>query len=121
MATVRPLSDRVLVKRIAAETTAASATVDADQAKRAVGDGGLSERRAYLAWNAINIAIAHPSAVAIDPQWMAALVQLDEADGPKYRLGFNNFYVLTRYNRSRLYASAVWDLAQAIGRAETAQ
>ena len=33
-------------------------TVDAGEAKSAVGDGGLSERRAYLAWNAINIAIA---------------------------------------------------------------
>ena len=97
------------------------ATAEANEAKRAVGEGGLSERREYLAWTAINIAVADPLAVEIDPHWMAALVQLDEADGPKYRLGFNNFYVLTRYNRSRLYASAVWDLAQAIARAETTQ
>ncbi|MFS8086903.1 MAG: lytic murein transglycosylase [Acidobacteriota bacterium] len=39
---------------------------------------------------------------------------MEESEGPTYRLGFNNFYVLTRYNRSRLYASAVWELAQAI-------
>jgi membrane-bound lytic murein transglycosylase B len=29
-----------------------------------------------------------------------------------WRLGFHNFWVLTRYNRSAFYASAVYDLAQ---------
>ena len=81
----------------------------------------MSERRDYLAWTAINIAVSDPAATEIDPQWQAALVLLDQNDGPTYRLGFNNFYVLTRYNRSRLYATAVWDLSQAIARGMTTQ
>lgn len=34
--------------------------------------------------------------------------------GPEYRVGFNNFYVITRYNRSTMYAMAVHDLGLAI-------
>ena len=45
----------------------------------------------------------------------AALVELSTPRRPsEYRLGFHNFYVLTRYNRSILYASAVSDLANAL-------
>ena len=35
-------------------------------------------------------------------------------DGPQYRVGFNNFFVITRYNRSTMYAMAVHDLGPAI-------
>jgi membrane-bound lytic murein transglycosylase B len=49
------------------------------------------------------------------PELPAALIDLPtpEAD-TEYRLGFNNFYVLTRYNRSSFYAAAVMDLAEAL-------
>jgi membrane-bound lytic murein transglycosylase B len=44
-----------------------------------------------------------------------ALIELESAGAPvEYRLGLRNFYVLTRYNRSALYASVVHDLAQEI-------
>jgi membrane-bound lytic murein transglycosylase B len=45
----------------------------------------------------------------------AALVALPRAEGPEYRIGFANYYAITRYNRSALYASAVNDLAAALG------
>jgi membrane-bound lytic murein transglycosylase B len=43
-----------------------------------------------------------------------ALVALEAEAGTELWLGHNNFYVITRYNRSPLYAMAVHQLAQAI-------
>ena len=42
------------------------------------------------------------------------LISAEQRDGPAYRVGFRNFYVLTRYNSSARYAMAVYDLAEAI-------
>jgi membrane-bound lytic murein transglycosylase B len=42
------------------------------------------------------------------------LISAEQKDGPAYRVGFRNFYVITRYNRSARYAMAVNDLADAI-------
>lgn len=44
----------------------------------------------------------------------ALFVRVDGEDGPELRVGFHNFGVITRYNRSVLYALAVHDLGQRI-------
>jgi membrane-bound lytic murein transglycosylase B len=49
-----------------------------------------------------------------DDHTLAALIALQGENGPIHRLGYNNFYVLTRYNRSTNYSMAVVELADAI-------
>ena len=42
------------------------------------------------------------------------LLELENRDGYEYWLALHNFYVITRYNHSALYAMAVFQLAEAI-------
>ncbi len=44
----------------------------------------------------------------------AVLISAEQHDGPAYRVGFKNFYVITRYNGSARYAMSVHDLAEAV-------
>ena len=49
------------------------------------------------------------------PDRPAALIDLVTPNAAtEYRLGYRNFYVITRYNRSSFYAAAVMDLAAAL-------
>ncbi len=43
-----------------------------------------------------------------------SLVRLELADGEEYWLGLQNFYVITRYNHSNMYAMAVYQLSREI-------
>ncbi len=89
-----------------------------DTAKLPPIDGGLSLRQPVRAFAELGL----PAAAGVDVASEAAVLLLEERDGPRYYLAYNNWYVITRYNRSRLYASAVWTLAEAIRmRSEKAQ
>lgn len=46
----------------------------------------------------------------------AGLFELETTSGREYHLGFTNFYAITRYNHSVLYAMAVTELAREIRR-----
>lgn len=52
-------------------------------------------------------------------EWPAALIDLVTPDWPtEYWVGFDNFYVITRYNRSSFYAMSVFQLAEALRQAK---
>ena len=50
----------------------------------------------------------------IDPMTPATLIRLEGPDGPETWITFENFYAISRYNRSPLYSLAVYQLSQAI-------
>jgi membrane-bound lytic murein transglycosylase B len=50
----------------------------------------------------------------VDENAEATVFQVQLESGPKLLLGLDNFYVITRYNRSINYAMAVWELATAV-------
>ena len=51
---------------------------------------------------------------AVAPDATATLVSLEGSTGKQYWLGFQNYYAITRYNNSKMYAMAVYQLSQAI-------
>ena len=58
-----------------------------------------------------------PDANRLDPMTPATLVNLDGAEGPEAWVVFENFYAISRYNRSPLYSLAVYQLSEAIAAA----
>ncbi len=54
------------------------------------------------------------------PDLAATVLNLEGRFGPEYWIAFRNFYVITRYNRSPLYALAVFQLSEMLGRSDSA-
>ena len=85
----------------------------ADDPDLAVFEGGLKPKKTVAA---LSLEGLKPS-VPLNPAALATPIQLEERDGVRYWLGLQNFYVITRYNHSAMYAMAVWELSQAIAAA----
>ena len=80
-------------------------------------DGGISERRPMWSWEADGVtADALASAVPAEPVGLLMLEEqpVNAEEHASYWIACPNFYAITRYNRSRLYAAAVFQLAQAV-------
>jgi membrane-bound lytic murein transglycosylase B len=93
----------------AGEPVLSEAVVDAD--KIADLDGhklALADTVESLKAKGVNFDSALPSDAPV------ILIAADESDGVHWRVGYNNFYVITRYNHSALYAMAVYELAAAV-------
>ena len=66
--------------------------------------------------------LAELEGVVIEGEWNAfaqrpgALIELDGAQGAEHWVVLDNFYAITRYNRSKLYAMAVFQLSEWIRR-----
>ncbi len=83
-------------------------------------DGGLSPRKPLREFLAAGVTITARDADVVLPSEdeSVGIISLDNVDGQnEYWLTFENFYVITRYNRSRMYASSVWSLAYALKKA----
>lgn len=103
----------------------ASAVAASGDGVQALIDEGIEPRRTPNEMEAADIrlvkvgaggtAMEHVAGAAMLPNHPAALIDLvTPGKATEYRLGYRNFYVITRYNRSSFYAATVMDLAAAL-------
>ena len=64
--------------------------------------------------------VAHYKNLGFEPEWdltptrKVALLEFELDEGKEYWFGLYNFYVITRYNHSSMYALVVYQLGEAI-------
>lgn len=79
------------------------------------------ERLHYKVADILSPEISLAKSIDLDVSQPAMLVKLEQADHDEYWLGLKNFYVITRYNRSPLYAMAVYQFSQELKQAYVTQ
>jgi membrane-bound lytic murein transglycosylase B len=94
---------------VTGEPVLSEAAVDAEAAASLDGRSlAPGETIASLQGKGVHFEAALPAAAP------ALLIAVDQPDAVRWRVGYHNFFVITRYNHSMLYAMAVHELAQAI-------
>lgn len=73
-------------------------------------NNGLTPKETVASLSASGVMFA----TELDGSASAQLMMLEGNSGPEYWVGFHNFYVITRYNRSVLYALAAFQLGRAV-------
>ncbi len=94
------------------EDVVIQARVNGDVSNIAVGRGrkGLKPSKSVAVLSQAGVS----SARTLPEDTPATLIRFEGDKGTEYWLGLQNFYVITRYNHSAMYAMAVYQLAQQI-------
>jgi membrane-bound lytic murein transglycosylase B len=80
------------------------------QPEASLFDVGLKPVKSIDQLSALGIVATEPA----DASVLATPLRFEVAAGQAYWLGLQNFYAITRYNHSAMYAMAVWELSQEI-------
>lgn len=102
---------------IAGEPAIVRAQPRAEAIPAALVSNGLKPERSFA--DELSGLLEPEAALPLDAN--VALFELNGENGPEYWLGLNNFYVISRYNRSLYYALAVHQLGEAIRQARLAR
>jgi len=92
------------------QAVVASATIQGD-GYRGLLEQGIKPQTSVTKFAGYGVTLGDNQLSAMD---LGALIELEAAQGPEYWIGLQNFYVITRYNHSPLYAMAVYQLAQEV-------
>jgi len=91
-----------------AVVSAADAAADVPDELFVQGRSGLKPERSVAQFAAAGIVARQE----LDPEAPATAMKFELEDGYEYWLGLHNFYVITRYNHSAMYAMSVYQLSQ---------
>jgi membrane-bound lytic murein transglycosylase B len=72
------------------------------------GRSGLKPERSIAEFAELGVT----TTAEVEPQALATAMKFELEDGFEYWLGMHNFYVITRYNHSAMYAMSVYQLSQ---------
>jgi membrane-bound lytic murein transglycosylase B len=89
-----------------------SRAVFSESGDPAIFDGELKPTRTVAGLESRGLVAAQ----TVDADALATAVRFEQPEGFEYWMGLHNFYVITRYNRSNMYAMAVFQLSQRIAR-----